>query len=176
MDQETRAALAAQAGLVLPARRTNKAGIDLIKSFEGLKLTAYLCPGHVWSIGYGHTRTVRPGMTITPGEAEQLLLGDLDIVQKAIQRRVSVPLTDNEFAALVSFVFNVGVPAFENSSLLKLLNRGWYDQVPAQLMRWNRAKGELMGGLARRRAAEAALWNKRDEPELLAAPSTETEA
>ena len=72
---------------------------------------------------------------------------------------VTVPLNDNQFAALVSFAFNVGVLNLERSTLLRLLNRGWYEQVPAQMMRWNRAAGEAMGGLTRRRAAEAQLWN-----------------
>jgi lysozyme len=73
---------------------------------------------------------------------------------------VTVPLSDNQFSALVCFAFNVGVGNFESSTLLRLLNRGWYEQVPAQLMRWNRANGEVFGGLSRRRAAEARLWNK----------------
>ena len=148
------------------ARRVNAAGITLIKEHETLRLTPYLCPGHVWTIGYGHTRTVRLGMKITADQAEVLLDEDLRLVERAIMRLVQVPLTDNQFAALASFVFNVGIANFEHSTLLKLLNRGWYEQVPAQLSRWNRASGEVLGGLARRRAAEARLWNKRDEPEI----------
>lgn len=142
------------------ARRTNQDGIDLIKEFEGLHLTPYLCPGKIWTIGYGHTRTVRSGAQITPEQADYLLDEDLRLFERAVSRLVSVPLSDNQFAALVSFSFNVGVGNFESSTLLKLLNRGWYEQVPAQLMRWNRANGEVFGGLARRRAAEARLWNR----------------
>lgn len=144
-------------------RRTNEAGVGLIKEYEGLTLTPYQCAGRVWTIGYGHTRTVRPGMSITPGEAEELLQSDLRLTEKIVRRLVHVPLSDNQFAALVSFAFNVGVGNFERSTLLKLLNRGWYEQVPAQLSRWNRASGEVYGGLARRRAAEARLWNAPDE-------------
>lgn len=140
-------------------RMINQAGIDLIKDFEGLHLTPYLCPAKVWTIGYGHTRTVRNGMSITQEEADHLLDGDLQIVSRAVQRLVTVPLNDNQFAALVSFTFNVGKSNFEHSTLLRLLNRGWYDQVPAQLMRWNRSRGEVLGGLSRRRGAEAKLWN-----------------
>ena len=117
-----------------------------------------------------HTRTVRAGMRITPDQAEQLLDDDLSIAERAVARLVQVPLTDNQFAALVSFVFNVGTSNFERSTLLQLLNRGWYEQVPAQLSRWNRASGELLGGLARRRAAEARLWNTPATPQIPAIP------
>lgn len=141
-------------------RRTNPDGIDLIKEFEGLHLTPYLCPGKIWTIGYGHTRTVRAGMQITQAQAEQLLDEDLRLFERAVTRLVTVPLSDNQFSALVCFSFNVGIGNFESSTLLKLLNRGWYEQVPAQLMRWNRVNGEVFGGLARRRAAEGRLWSR----------------
>ena len=145
---------------LLFARRTPPEGVALIKDYEGLHLTPYLCPSRVWSIGYGHTRTVRAGMQITPAEADQLLDDDLRVVERAVQRMVTVPLNDHQFAALVSFTFNVGIANFERSTLLALLNRGWYEQVPAQLMRWDKAvNGEALGGLSRRRAAEARLWN-----------------
>lgn len=140
-------------------RRTNDAGVTLIKTYEGLHLTPYLCPARIWTIGYGHTRTVRAGLKIAPDQADQLLDDDLRLVERAVQRLVTVPLNDNQYAALVSFVFNVGIGNFEQSTLLRLLNRGWYEQVPAQLMRWNRANGEALGGLSRRRAAEGRLWN-----------------
>lgn len=143
-------------------RRTSEAGMALIKEFEGLRLTAYRCPGKVWTIGYGHTRSVYTGMEITEDEAEALLREDLAVVEQALARLVRVPLDDNQHAALACFVFNVGVGSFERSTLLMLLNRGWYDQVPAQLMRWTRANGQMVGGLSRRRAAEGRLWNRRD--------------
>lgn len=145
------------------AQRTNADGISIIKDFEGLRLTPYLCPGKIWTIGYGHTRTVIRNMQITPERANELLADDLRLVERAVTRLVIVPLNDNQFSALVSFAFNVGVTNFERSTLLKLLNRGWYEQVPAQLMRWNRANGEELGGLARRRAAEARLWKRAAE-------------
>lgn len=140
-------------------RRINKAGVALIKEFEGFHAGPYLCPAKIWTIGYGHTRTVRAGMVVTMEQAEALLDDDLQLCERAIQRLVTVPLNDNQFAALGSFVFNVGISNFEMSTLLKLLNRGWYEQVSAQLMRWNRASGEVLGGLTRRRAAEGVLWN-----------------
>jgi lysozyme len=145
------------------ARAVNAAGIALIKDYEGLHLTPYLCPAKVWTVGYGHTRNVRPGMKITAAQADQLLADDLNLTARAVARLVTVALTDNQFAALVSFAFNVGAGNLEGSTLLKLLNRGWYEQVPAQLTRWNKAGGEALGGLSRRRAAEARLWNTPDD-------------
>jgi lysozyme len=156
IDTATQTAIPAAA---LFQRRTNDAGLALIRAYEGLHLTPYLCPAKIWTIGYGHTRTVRAGLKITADQAEQLLDDDLRLIERAVQRLVAVPLNDNQFAALVSFTFNVGISNFEQSTLLKLLNRGWYEQVPAQLMRWNRANGETLGGLSRRRAAEGRLWN-----------------
>ncbi|HUY68255.1 MAG TPA: lysozyme [Alphaproteobacteria bacterium] len=145
---------------LLVVRPVDAAGVDLVKYYEGLHLVPYLCPSRVWTIGYGHTRTVRAGMKITPEEADRFLDEDLRLTGRAVMRLVTVPLNDNQYAALVSFAFNVGIANFERSTLLRLLNRGWYEQVPAQLTRWNRAGGEILGGLARRRAAEGQLWNR----------------
>ncbi len=142
------------------ARCVNQDGKNLIKEFEELHITPYLCPGKIWTIGYGHTRTVYEGQRITAPIAERLLDEDLRLFERAVARLVTVPLSENQFSALVCFAYNVGVGNFESSTLLKLLNRGWYEQVPVQLMRWNRANGEVFGGLARRRAAESRLWNK----------------
>ncbi len=142
-----------------PIRHIDQAGVEIIKEYEGLHLTPYLCVAKVWTIGYGHTRTVRAGMRITPEQASQLLNDDLCAIERAVSRLVKVPLNDNQFSALVSFAFHVGVSNFEQSTLLRLLNRGWYEQVPAQLARWNRASGEVLGSLTRRRAAEGRLWN-----------------
>lgn len=140
-------------------RHINQAGIDLIKEFEGLSLKAYQCSAGVWTIGYGHTLGVKKGDSCTTMDAELWLSEDLRFAETAVERFVKVPLTDNEFAALVSFVYNMGVGNFEKSTLLKLLNQGWYEQVPAQLFRWNLAGGQVLGGLARRRSAESKLWN-----------------
>lgn len=105
-----------------PAARTvNAAGVALIKQFEGLHVTPYMCPGKIWTIGYGHTRTVRAGMRITPDQADQFLNDDLRLVAASIQRLVTVPLNDNQFAALASFAFNIGTANFERSKLLLLL-------------------------------------------------------
>jgi len=144
-------------------RQVNKAGLDLIKSFEGLSLTAYPDPGtggDPWTIGFGSTKGVRKGMKITEQEAEQRLVMDLQDACKAVERYVTIPLNDNQFAALVSFTFNVGGGNLAVSTLLKRLNEGEYASVPMQLMRWNKAAGKVMNGLTRRRTAEGDLFQK----------------
>lgn len=145
------------------ARQIPECALALIRTFEGLRLTAYRCPAGVWTIGYGHTRTAREGMTITQDKAEYLLLDDARAAGAVIDAAVKVPLTKNEFGALVSFVFNVGEGNFRRSTLLKQLNMGWHDQIPAQLMRWNKAGGVVLGGLSRRRTAEANVWRTKAE-------------
>ena len=141
----------------------NKAGLDLIKSFEGLRLEAYPDPGTgaaPWTIGYGSTKGVKKGMKITMQEAEQRLIADLQDACKAVEKYVTLPLNDNQFAALVSFVFNCGAGNFAVSTLLKRLNEGEYASVPMQLMRWNKANSRVMPGLTRRRGAEGDLFQK----------------
>lgn len=144
-------------------RQVNKAGLDLIKSYEGLRLNAYPDPatgGDPWTVGYGSTKGVKKGMTITVQEAEQRLIMDLQDACKAVERFVTVPLNDNQFAALVSFTFNCGAGNLAVSTLLKRLNEGEYASVPMQLMRWNKAAGKVMAGLTRRRAAEGDLFQR----------------
>lgn len=144
------------------ARTINQAGLSIIKSDENLFLKAYYCPAGVLTIGWGHTAGVFPGMQITRDQAIAFLESDLASAEAAVARLVKVPLNDNQFSALVSFTFNEGAGNLEGSTLLKLLNRGFYDQVPTQLARWTRSKGVVLDGLVKRRAAEAALWNAPD--------------
>lgn len=148
------------------ARKINQTGLDLIKQWEGRYLTAYQGaadrPG-LLTIGYGHTDAAGPpkvtrGMKITEKQAEDILRSDLGSVEASVERLVKVPLNDNQFATLVSFVFNVGAGAFGGSTLLRKLNSGDYDSVPSELMKWVRANGKRVQGLANRRAAEAGLW------------------
>lgn len=148
------------------ARHINQDGLDLIKQWEGKYLTAYHGaadrPG-LLTIGYGHTDAAGPpkvtaGMTITEKQAEDILRNDLYGCESDVAQLVKVPLNDNQFAALVSFVFNVGVANFRSSTLLRKLNSGAYDAVPAELQKWNKANGKRVQGLANRRAAEAGLW------------------
>lgn len=140
-------------------RKINQAGVDLIKRWEGLKLNSYLCPANVWTIGYGHTASARPNQTITAQRAEELLRQDLDVFERGIARLITVPLNDNQFAALVSWAFNVGLGAVERSTLRRMLNEGDYGAVPAQLRRWNKAGGAVLRGLVNRREDEIKLWN-----------------
>ena len=143
--------------------KTSKNGIQLIKSFEGCRLKAYKCPANVWTIGIGHTglvngKPITPDLTITELMAETLLAIDLQKFENAINTKVKKPLTQNEFDALVSFVFNVGIGAFANSTMLKLLNQGNFELAAKQFDRWIYAKGKELNGLKKRRAAEKALF------------------
>ena len=136
-------------------------GIDLIKSFEGLRLSAYPDPGtggHPWTIGVGHTKGVHPGMTITEEQAEAFLRDDLHEFEAAVNGLVRVRLCQHHFDALVSLVFNIGPSAFADSTLLRLLNSGMYDDAALQFVRWNKAGGKVMAGLTRRRTAERMLF------------------
>jgi lysozyme len=151
--------------------KTGKTGLALIKRFEGLMTRAYIDPVGIWTIGYGHTAKAGPpspvkGMKITAGEAEEILRRDLIKYERAVLEAVQVPLTQNQFDALVSFTFNVGPTNLRNSTLLRLLNARHYDAVPAQLRRWDKGtvggKKVVLKGLTRRRAAEAALWSTAD--------------
>ena len=137
---------------------TGVSDVSLIKEFEGLYLEAYLCPANKWTIGYGHTKTVRPGMKITERGAEELLRQDLAWCEDAVRENVKVPLTQNQFDALVSFVFNVGEGAFKKSTLLKKLNAGDYEGAANELLRWTRGGGKVLKGLVRRREAERQLF------------------
>lgn len=150
------------------ARTVNRETIEHVKRWEGMKLTAYPDPGsrdgNPWTIGYGHTSDgfmkVTRGMSITPKQAEDALEFDLNETAAAIDDLVKVELSDNQFGALVSFAFNVGIGAFKKSTLLRKLNKGDYAAVPGELARWTRNDGKVMKGLVNRRAAEAGLWAK----------------
>jgi lysozyme len=131
---------------------------ELIKSFEGLELEAYLCPSDVWTIGYGHTKGVKEGDTVTKEEAEKLLDEDLAFFRNGVKRLVKVDLNENQFGALVSFAYNLGLGSLESSTLLKILNAGDYDGAADQLLRWNKSKGKVLTGLVRRREAERAVF------------------
>lgn len=140
------------------AVKTSDAGLDLIKSHEGLRLDAYLCPAGVWTIGYGHTGTARPGMRITNEQADELLRLDVEKFEECVRNALQVEVTQGQFDALVSFAFNVGCGALRGSTLLRLLNQGDFDGAAAQFARWNRGGGQVLAGLARRREDERALF------------------
>lgn len=143
-------------------KKMGKKGLDLVKRFEGCFLKAYKCPANVWTIGYGHTKTVKPGQLITHEEAEELLKKDMKEFENHVNKLVKVELTQNQFDALVSFTFNVGAGALKRSTLLKKLNRGDYDGAANEFRRWNRGGGRVLRGLVRRRAAEKDLFLDKD--------------
>lgn len=150
--------------------RVSKKGIDLIKKFEGLRLTAYVCPAGVLTIGYGHTGAdVKPGMRISEEEAERLLWKDTESAQQTVSSFVSVKLNQNEYDALVSFTFNVGPTAFVNSTLLRLLNHGADRKVVAgEFGRWVKAGSDKpVPGLVRRREEEKKLFLEKSKHPLL---------
>ena len=153
------------------SRQINQAGVELLKQAEGLRLTAYKDPVGIWTIGYGSTRNVKPGMRISAEEAEQLLKMDLWRFERAVEVLVKVPLTDNQFSALVSFAYNVGEGALAKSTLLRKLNAGDYKGAAKEFGRWVKAGGTTLPGLVRRRKAEMQLFLKPDDANDLTASS-----
>lgn len=142
-------------------RHINGAGLRLLKQYEGCKLTAYKCPAGIWTIGYGSTGGhVKRGLTITQDQAEGLLRSDLRRFEDAVAK-LAPGATDNQFSALVSFAFNVGIDALKKSTLLKLHKAGDYEGAAEQFPRWNKAGGKVLPGLVKRRAAEAALYRSK---------------
>jgi lysozyme len=144
-------------------RQVNKAGLDLIKEFEGFRSSAYLCPAGVWTIGYGNTfyasgRKVHAGDRISEAEAEKLLKITVESFADQVSQMIKVPVTDNQFSALVSLAYNIGVGAFARSTLLKLLNQKNYSQCANQFMVWSKANGRTLEGLRRRRSRERELF------------------
>jgi GH24 family phage-related lysozyme (muramidase) len=133
-------------------------GIDLIKKFEGLELESYQDSVGVWTVGYGHTETARPNMSISEKEAEGLLREDLDHFEEGVNRLVTVSISQNQFDALVSFSFNVGLGAFSESTLLQEINSNNLDQAEKEFSRWVYAGGNKLEGLINRRKAEAKLF------------------
>ena len=138
--------------------RINEAGLNLIKDFEGCRLKAYLCPAGVWTIGYGHTQGVKPDMVINQLQAERFLRQDLKRFEDAVTSLVKVPITPNQFSALVSFAYNVGTGALYDSTLLRKLNKKDYKGAANEFLRWNKAGGKVLPGLTRRRLAEKDLF------------------
>lgn len=140
--------------------KTSQNGINLIKQFEGCRLTAYKCPAGRWTIGYGHTSGVKAGQKITRKQAEQFLKSDLKQFEKGVEKVVKVSLNQNQFDALISFSYNCGLGALQNSTLLKKLNKKDYKGASAEFPRWNKVNGRILEGLKRRRKAERALFDK----------------
>jgi lysozyme len=133
-------------------------GLSLIKSSEVLRLDAYQDKGGIWTIGWGHTLGVKEGDRITTEQAETFLQADLETVEKCIANCVSVVLTQGQYDALCSFVFNLGCMALRNSTLLRKLNSGDDVEASEEFKKWNHVHGEVVAGLTKRRAKEAELF------------------
>jgi len=165
-------------------REINPAGLDLIKSFEGItdgdpqtvNLDPYLDPVGIWTIGWGHAIRVgnaylrgpenrEPACALYPGgitltQAEALLRADVLDTCRDVESLIQVPLTDNQFAALVSFTYNLGAGNLKKSTLLRLVNEGNFEGAAKEFHKWNKAGGHVLPGLTRRRAAEAELFSR----------------
>jgi lysozyme len=158
--------------------KLNDRGFALICEFEGCRTAAYQDAVGVWTIGYGHTSAaglpcVAPGLTVTRAEATGILMRDLETFSAGVKSAITTQLNDNQFSALVSFAFNVGLGNFRSSSVLRSVNACCFDQVPADLALWVKAGGKVLPGLIRRRAAEAALFMTGD---LVALPAADRPA
>lgn len=141
----------------------NKAGLDLIKSFEGLKLETYVCSGGVNTIGYGTTlingKMVQNGLKISLEDAERFLIEDIKKFESGVSKVVYTSLNDNQFSSLVSFSYNVGLGALRGSTLLKMVNRNPNDPlIRNEFLKWNKINKVESRGLTRRRKAESDLY------------------
>ena len=142
--------------------KTSPKGIALIKEFEGLRLKAYKCPGGVWTIGYGHTAGVKPGMVISEAQAEEYLKADLIAFERYLNG-LGLDLNQNQFDALISFIYNVGTGNFSNSTLLRKVRANPQDNsIMDEFLRWVYSKGRVLPGLQRRRLAEMKLYFSND--------------
>lgn len=139
--------------------QTSEKGLDLIRKYEGLRLVAYVCPGGKLTIGYGHTGPdVTTGKKIDEEEADALLLKDVQHFENAINGMVSVPISQGMFDALISFSFNLGAGSLKSSTLLKKLNADDRKGAADEFLKWNKAKGKVLAGLAARRESERELF------------------
>lgn len=146
--------------------KTSENGKQLIKEHEGFRANAYPDPGtggDPWTIGYGHTKGVKKGDTITKSQADKFLLDDLKGPERTIGNKVTVRLTQNQFDALSSFIFNLGSGNFEKSTLLRKLNKKDYTGAADEFLKWNKAGGRVLPGLTRRRKDERDLFLKKNK-------------
>ncbi len=134
-------------------------GLNLTKQFEGLRLSAYTDQVGVWTIGYGHTgQEVHVGLTITQDQADAFLVSDVAGAVACVNRLVTSEINQNQFDAMVDFVFNLGCGSFAGSTLLRFVNGGDFAGAAGQFQRWKHAGGVVVAGLLKRRQAEATLF------------------
>lgn len=141
--------------------KTSSKGIEFIKRHEGFRARAYKCPAGVWTIGYGHTRGVNNGDVITKEQGERFLIQDLQTAEREVNSHGLI-INQNQFDALVSFVFNVGVGNFSRSTLLRKLKVNTNDStISYEFSRWKNGGGKVLPGLVKRRKEESELYFKR---------------
>ncbi|MHA4830483.1 Lysozyme RrrD [compost metagenome] len=143
--------------------KTSVNGINLIKQFEGCCLSAYQDYTGIWTIGYGWTqpvtgKTIHKGMVISQSQADELLKQGVMQYEKGVEQSVVVLFTQEQFDALVSFTYNLGINALKGSTLLRKLNSGDYEGAADEFLKWNKAGGKILSGLTRRREAERMLF------------------
>lgn len=140
----------------------NNVAIDIIKKFEGVRLTAYLCPAGIPTIGYGHTSGVKLGQTITQKQADDMLLRDIELYEQQILsnigQKIYLGLSENQKAAIISFVFNIGIGNFSKSTLKKKLLKLDIIGTADEFLKWSFAGGKKLRGLETRRIAERELF------------------
>lgn len=140
-------------------RKTGTMGVNLIKYYEKCRLRAYQDTGGVWTIGWGHTGPeVKRGLVITRAQADELLLADLSVAEHAVETLIHYGLAQHQFDALVSLIFNIGVTAFKNSTLLRMMLLGDILGASKQFGRWIHDNGKTLDGLIERREAERKLF------------------
>lgn len=137
----------------------NALGIAIIKEFEGCRLTAYQDGNGIWTLGWGETGGIKEGDNCTQEEADAWLAKAISNIEHGVTRMLKRPLDDNQFSALCSLVYNIGLGHFAASSVLQLINADMMSQVPVAIFKWCRIAGEVSPGLLRRRKAEIALWS-----------------
>ena len=146
--------------------KISEEGLSLIKKFEGCELNAYEDAVGIPTIAYGRIKNVKMGDSCTKEQAEDWLAEEMPEYEGYINDQVKVDLEQNQFDALCSWVYNLGPTNLKSSTLLKVLNEGDYNGVPAQIKRWNKAGGSVLDGLTRRREAEALLFQGKEWYEI----------
>ena len=144
--------------------KVSKDCVDLVKTFEGFRSEAYKCPAGIWTIGYGHTKNVKPKDVITEGRASQLLQDELNEFADKVNKLLKIETSQAQFDALVSFAYNSGVASLQSSTLLKKHNTGDFLAAADEFLKWDKAKvnGKLtvLSGLSKRRRHESALYGR----------------
>lgn len=139
--------------------KISEAGIKLICKWEEFRGCAYVCPAGLWTIGYGHTDRVKPTDKIDLAQGEAYLRKDLEIVERCLNS-LAIKLNQNQYDALCSLIFNIGIGNFLRSTLLKCLQAKQYDKASAEFLKWRKANGKVLKGLEARRKDEQELFNK----------------